>query len=90
MIYSSDNIGEIFPVSWLNIGQAATYLGYSTHHLRRLARSGVVKSVRPTGRFRFRREWLDEFMLGGPAVAPVRRPRDPAVRVVNGRVRYRV
>lgn len=71
---------------WLNIRDAAAYCGFSAAYLRSLARAGKVKAVRPSGRYRFRREWLDEFMLGGVLATP--RTAHPAAGVKNGRRVY--
>lgn len=46
---------------WLDLHQAAEYLNMSEERLQDLAAARAVKSVRPTGRYRFHREWLDEF-----------------------------
>jgi hypothetical protein len=78
------------PSVWLNIQKAAAYCGYSTSRLRTLAREGKVKSVQPTGRYRFRTDWLDEFMLGFNPLRPnnMKTPKlDPAIRIVNGKVK---
>jgi|GEM_PF-6355896 len=71
--------------------EAATYCGFSVDHFRSLVKAGKVRSARPTGRYRFRTEWLDEFMLGVPAATPKPKPKKkarPALEVCSARVQF--
>lgn len=69
---------------WLDVDQASEYLGYSATSIRRWCRSKRIRHARSPGRnscYRFRREWLDEFLeertvnpKGVPYVPKSKRP----------------
>ena len=48
---------------WIDCKEAGRYLGYSAFTIRKLAREGRIRRSSNLGNYRFRREWLDEFML---------------------------
>ena len=70
---------------WLNVEQAAEYLGFTDRANRRWCRQGVLRhTLSPGGKnYRFRREWLDELLYA--------REQEPAIRrtVVERRARRR-
>jgi hypothetical protein len=58
----------------LNLVQAANYLGYRPAGLRKACKRGDVRySQVGQGPYRFRKEWLDEFVNGPAPVEPSRR-----------------
>ena len=53
------------PDTWLDVDQASEYLGFSGTSIRRWCRAKRIRHARAPGRnscYRFRREWLDEFL----------------------------
>ncbi len=62
----SDNADEPGPFDgWMNAEQAARYSGYSPQTIRRLCTRKLLRHARTgmNGQYRFRREWIDEYML---------------------------
>ena len=60
---------------WLTINGAASYLKYSTRHLRRLISQRKVKYYKlPTGGIRFHRSDLDAFIIFGTSFNKLTRP----------------
>ena len=55
---------------WMDVDEAATYLGCSTRTIRRYATDGELRHTRIGHMLRFRRTWLDSWMdtraSGGP------------------------
>jgi hypothetical protein len=65
---------------WLSTQDAARYVGYSVKSLSRFCRLGMVQHSRVTSKspYRFRREWLDEFLARNcrtPDIQPIAVPR---------------
>lgn len=59
-----------------NLEQAAEYLGYKPAGLRKMTKRGEIRHLQVgQGPLRFRREWLDEFIVNAPA--DKRRPSPP-------------
>lgn len=73
---------------WLNIRDAAAYSGFSIRRLRELASEGRIQSVRPAGRYRFRREWLDAYMFGSALPEERKTRKDRRVKQRNGKTFY--
>lgn len=68
------------PDSLIGMKEAARILGYSEDRTRRLANKGEIRHVRfgqGRGRFKFRREWLDEY-IAGSSTGPKKVNRSPA------------
>lgn len=64
--------------TWLNVKDAAAYTGYGEKTIRDAASTGALESSRPPtpkgqGHYRFRQEWLDQWLNAGRRQAP--RPR---------------
>ena len=53
----------------LTLKEAAEILGYSEDGLRELARRRAITFAKPAGRYRFKREWLEEFIEAGTVPA---------------------
>lgn len=47
---------------YYTLPEAAVYLGYSPRTVRRFIGKGLIKYSRPGFRYRFKKDWLDEFM----------------------------
>jgi len=58
---------------YLDVYEAAEYLGCSAHWIRRMVRRGLLRHVRVGTRIRTRREWLDQAV----AAAAEQRSRTP-------------
>lgn len=68
------------PDSLIGIKEAAQILCYSEDRTRRLVNKGEIRHVRfgqGRGRFKFRREWLDEY-IAGSSTGPKKVNRSPA------------
>lgn len=54
------------PTPWMTTAGAAAYVGASEKTVLRAVQAGALKHVRLAGnlRLRFRREWLDEWLMG--------------------------
>ncbi|WP_022846764.1 helix-turn-helix domain-containing protein [Desulfurobacterium sp. TC5-1] len=48
---------------WMSTSEASRYLKLSTKTVRKLAASGSIRAYKVCGRWRFRREDLDAFVL---------------------------
>ena len=60
---------------WLSINEAASYLRYSTRHLRRLISQRKIKHYKlPTGGIRLHRSDLDAFIIFGSSFSKLTRP----------------
>ncbi len=60
---------------WLSINEAASYLRYSTRHLRRLISQNKIKYQKlPTGGIRLHRSDLDAFIIFGTSFNKLTRP----------------
>jgi excisionase family DNA binding protein len=80
------------PKTWLNIEEAASYLGISKDELYRLTRSDKITHFqrRKRGLIKFKSDWLDEWInryVSGPnqaAVAPKQskpqKPKKPEIK----------
>jgi excisionase family DNA binding protein len=67
---------------WYSLNGAIDYIGGDVHPqtIRRWVREGRLKASRPTPRcLRFRRDWLDDFLAGGPTDAPAEAHTPPVV-----------
>jgi excisionase family DNA binding protein len=75
---------------WLNVGEAASYLGISTSYLRALIHDGGIKAARVGNTFRLDRLDLDTLMLRRKRiVAPYRRGTKPWVAALHRKNRKR-
>jgi excisionase family DNA binding protein len=61
------NLPDLSGAGWLTTAGAAAYTASSEKTVLRGVKSGKLQHVRLAGnlRLRFRREWLDRWMLGG-------------------------
>ncbi len=65
---------------WLSINEAASYLRYSTRHLRRLISQRKIKHYKlPTGGIRFHRSDLDAFIIFGSSFNKLTRPQKQVI-----------
>jgi excisionase family DNA binding protein len=66
---------------WYSIQEAAQFLGISTVTLRRYIKDHKISAYRIAGRYRFKKEALEEFLeacrLGGPQKAPTKSKDNP-------------
>jgi excisionase family DNA binding protein len=66
---------------WLTAKEAGEYLGYSAWTIRDLCKRSLLKHAKAPGQsggYRFRREWLDDFLharIVTPGSQPTPRPR---------------
>mgnify|MGYP002640943419 CR=1 FL=1 len=59
---------------WFTIREAANYLRVSTKTLRRGIKDGKLKSAKPTGKYLFRKIWLDAWAFEfGVKLTPTQR-----------------
>lgn len=68
---SSQDSTEFVPSPWLRLSQARVYLQMDNNELRKLVKSGAIRSVVRGKTTYVRTTWLDEYMESLPSGARV-------------------